>query len=136
MTMTMELGLAAWRRFVKVDDISFTEIVCKIVKDEADIVLPTSNSCFYDRTTEAICAPATGYIPVYFFSKYPAEKSPIWNLLIIIDEFSWLLTFLSILFVSIFFLLSAKICSLYFGVETFSEEIILSPFRNFWSSNL
>ena len=136
MTRIWELGLVAWGRFDDLHRIYLTEIVFQIEKDEVDLVLPTTYDCSHERSTVANCGLALQYIPLYWFSKFPAQKSPIWNLLIIFDKISWFWTFLSIIFVSIFFLLSAKICSSYFGIQTFSEEIILSPFRNFRSSNL
>ena len=46
------------------------------------------------------------------------------------DPISWILIFLSILFVSIFFFFSARIGTSYFGTQTFNQEIILSPFRH------
>ena len=131
MTRIRELGLAAWGRFDDLNRIYRTDIVCQIDEDEADIMLPLTFRCSHERSTVANCAHAARYIPLYWFSKYPAMKSPIWNLITILDGFSWFLTFLSILSVSIFFLLSAKICSSYFGIQIFSEEIILYPFRNF-----
>ena len=131
MTRIWELGMAALGRFYDLYRIYLTEIVCQIERDEADIVLPLTYSCYHGRSTVAICGPVTQYVPEYWFSKYPARKSPIWNLLIIFDKISWFWTFLSIHSVSIFFLISAKICSSCFWIQTFSEEIILSPFRNF-----
>ena len=131
MTMIWEVGLAAWGRFDDLYRIYLTEIVRQIERDEADIILPTTYTCYHGRSTVAICGPPLQYIPEYWFSRYPAQKSPIWNLLIILDRISWFWTFLSIFSVTIFFLLSAKICSTYFRIQTFSEEIILSPFRNF-----
>ena len=135
MTRIWEVGPAALGRFDDPYMIYLTEIVCQIERDEADIIVPTLYTCHHERSTVAICGPPTQYNPVYWFSKYPQEKSPIWNLLIIFDGFSWLMSFLSILLVTIFFLFSAKICSLYFGIQTLSKEIILSPFRNLRSSN-
>ena len=43
---------------------------------------------------------------------------------------SWTFTFLSIISVSIFFLVSARIGASFFGLQTFREEIILSPIRS------
>ena len=131
MTRIWELGLAAWGRFDDLYRIYLTEIVRQIERDEADLVLPTSYGCYHGRSTVAICGPPAQYAPEYWFSKHPDKISPVWNLLTIFDGFSRFLTFLSLLSVTIFFLLSAKICSQYFGIQTFSEEIILSPFRNF-----
>ena len=47
----------------------------------------------------------------------------------VFDQVSWLLIFLSILFVSIIFFITARIGTRNFGIRTFAEEIILSPFR-------
>ena len=107
-----------------------TEIIDQIERDEADIVSPATYSCYHGRGTVATCAPGAAYLPSYWFSKYPEQKSPRWNLVKLVDPISWLLTFLSILSVSLFFFVSARIGASYFGLQTFSEEIILSPFRS------
>ena len=88
MTRIRELGLAAWGRFDDLYRIYLTKTVCQIDSDEADFVVPTVLECKYERSTVAICAHAVAYIPYYWFSKYPAMKSPIWNLITILDGFS------------------------------------------------
>ena len=107
------------------------EIIDQIEKDEADIVTPSDYACYHGRGTVATCGPGSLYLPVYWFSKYPEPRSPAWNLVILVDPISWVLTFLSIVSVSLFFFVSARIGASYFGLQTFSEEIILSPFRSF-----
>ena len=106
------------------------EIIDQIERDEADIVAPGNYACYHGRGTVATCAPGRTYIPVYWFSKYPEKRSPTWNLVTLVDPISWMCTFLSIIFVSLFFLVSARIGASYFGLQTFREEIILSPFRS------
>ena len=86
-------------------------------------------SCYHSRGIVAACAPGRVYLPEYWFSRYPAKVPPTWNLVNLFDTQSWILLFLSILFVSIFFFISAKIGTSHFGIPTFNEEIILSPFR-------
>ena len=106
-----------------------TEIIDQVERDEADIASPSNFACYHSRGTVAVCAPGSYYMPPYWWSKYPEERSPVWNLVKIFTPMSWMFTFLSIIFVSIFFLLSAKVGVSYFGLQTFNEEIILSPFR-------
>ena len=106
------------------------EIINQIERDEADIVAPDNYACFHGRGTVAVCAPGSQYLPYYWFSKYPEKRSPAWNLVNLFTPMSWMFTFLSILSVSMFFLVSARIGASYFGLQTFREEIILSPFRS------
>ena len=77
----------------------------------------------------ATCAPGSTYLPENWYSKFPAKTAPTWNLLKLFDTTSWMLIFLSILSVTIFFHIAAKIGTKFFGVKTVGEEIILSPFR-------
>ena len=107
------------------------EIIDQIESDEVDIVTPSNYACYLGRATIATCAPGSNYLPHYWFSKYPKKRSPAWNLVTLVDPISWMLTFLSIVCVSLFFFVSARIGASYFGLQTFSEEIILSPFRSF-----
>ena len=109
--------------------IKLTEIIDQIERDEADIAGNANFACYQGRGTVAVCAPGVYYMPPYWWSKYPEERSPVWNLVYIFTPMSWMFTFLSIIFVSLFLLLSAKLGVSYFGLQTFSAEIILSPFR-------
>ena len=86
-------------------------------------------SCYPARGKVAACAQGAVYLPEYYFSKYPAEADPTWNIVRVFDPVSWILLFLSIFSVSIIFFVSARIGTRYFGIRTFTEEIILSPFR-------
>ena len=106
------------------------DIIYQIEKDEVEIVTPSDYTCYHGRGTVATCAPGTTYLPQYWFSKHPEPRSPAWNLVTLVEPISWMLTFLSIVSVSLFFFVSARIGASYFGLPTFSEEIILSPFRS------
>ena len=101
----------------------------QIERDEADIITDGGYGCFYSRSTVAICAPGFSYIPEYWFSRYPSKVPGTWNLLKLFDLPSWILIFTSIISVTIFFFIAARIGTSYFGIRTFMEEIILSPFR-------
>ena len=93
------------------------------------MVTPGDYGCNPERATVALCASGLTYLPQYWFSKYPSEVDPTWNIAKVFDPMSWLLIFLSILFVSIFLFFSARIGTRHFRIRTFAEEIILSPFR-------
>ena len=71
----------------------------------------------------------------HWFSKYPSEVSPTWNLLKLFSLQAWILIFVSIVSVSIFLFISAKIGNSSFGLKTFTGEIVLSPFRQIGPSN-
>ena len=100
------------------------------------MVTPGDYNCNHERTTVALCASGLTYLPQYWFSKYPSEVSPTWNIVKVFDPMSWILIFLSILLVSIIFFVSARIGTSYFGIRTLNEEIIFSPFRCIlWPTN-
>ena len=101
----------------------------QIERDEADIVSPGDYGCYHGRATVAICAPGFNYLPYYWFSRYPAKVSPIWNLVKLFDQTSWILIFVSIALVTIFFFIAARIGTKYFGIQISMEETILSPLR-------
>ena len=106
------------------------DIFDQIERDEADIVTPSNYGCYHGRGTVATCASGSQYSPNYLFSKFPEKVSRMWNLVKLFDPMSWILIFLSILSVSLFFFVSAGIGALHFGLQTFREEIILSPLRS------
>ena len=93
------------------------------------MVTPSDYGCYHGRGTIAVCAPGFIYLPYYWYSKYPSETPPIWNLLKLFDPQSWMFIFLSILSVSIFFFIASRIGTSYFGTRPFTAEIVLSPFR-------
>ena len=101
----------------------------QIERDEADIISDSALGCVYSRGKVAVCAPGFKYMPDYWFSKYPGKVLPTWNLLQLFDRTSWILIFVSIVLVTIFFFIAARIGTTHFGIRTFMEEIILSPFR-------
>ena len=93
------------------------------------MVTPSDYGCYPGRAEVAICAPGFYYFPDYWWSKYPAKVAPTWNLLKLFDQTSWLLIFISIILVTIFFFIAARIGTSYFGIRTVHEEIVLTPFR-------
>ena len=108
----------------------------QIERDEADITTPGDYGCYTERAEIGICAPGTVYLPEYWYSRYPLKVAPTWNLLKLFDPPGWILLFLSILSVSIFFFFSARIGNSRFGIQTFNEEIILSPFRQIFDPQI
>ena len=101
----------------------------QIERDEADIATHGNYGCFPSRGEVAACAPGFTYLPDYWWSRFPAKVDPTWNIVKVFDPMSWLLIFLSILFVSMIFFITARIGTRHFGIRTFYEEIILSPIR-------
>ena len=76
----------------------------------------------------SICAPGVVYLAEYWFSRYPAKIPTTWNLLKLFDLPGWIGLFSSIIGVTFVFFLSARL-GRHFGIQTFNEEIIFSPFR-------
>ena len=101
----------------------------QIERDEVDIIAPGNYACYHGRGTVAICSPGSTYLPHYWFSKYPAKVSPTWNLVKLFDPSGWIFIFVSIFSVTSFLFFSARIGNSYFGIQTLTVEIILSPFR-------
>ena len=85
-----------------------------IERDEADFVTPSDYSCYESRGRVAACAPGSAYL---------------WNLLKVFDPPSWILIYTSIICVTIFFFIVARIGTFHFGIQTVYEEIVISPFR-------
>ena len=85
-------------------------------------------ACTYGRSKVALCPPAMKYGPMYFFSRYPSEKSKLWNLKNLLTPVSWLTYFITILFVIICLKFSCYI-GRKLGLNTITEEIALVPFR-------
>ena len=90
---------------------------------------PANYACYHGRGTVATCAPGSTYLPENWYSKYPAKVAPTWNLLRLFDPQTWMLILLSILSVTIFLFIVAKVGNTFFGTKTVPGEIILSPFR-------
>ena len=84
--------------------------------------------CFYDVSKVAYCPPAVAYCPIYFFTRYPLEKTKLWNLINLLTPTSWFAYFMTITTVTICFKLFSYIGSKS-GLNTVTEEIPLVPFR-------
>ena len=72
--------------------------------------------------------PSVGYQPQYWWTRYPAEATKMWNLIYLFTPDSWMWTFLSIASI----IVSLKIISMIgkrLGLNVLSEEITLFPFR-------
>ena len=76
----------------------------------------------------AHCPPAIVYGPEYFFSRYPLEKSKLFNLKNLLTPGSWFAYFITIIFVIISLKLSCYV-GVRLGLNTVTEEIALVPFR-------
>ena len=93
------------------------------------MVTPMDYGCYRARAQVALCAPGANYLPEYWWSRYPAKVPPTWNVVKLFDPPSWTLIFTSIIFVTIFFFIAARVGTSYFGIRTVHEEIVLTPFR-------
>ena len=83
---------------------------------------------FFCISEVAVCPSAVTYTPNYFFSRYPFEKTKLWNLKNLLTPTSWLAYLITILIVIICFKLFSYI-SRKLGLNTVTEEIPLVPFR-------
>ena len=84
--------------------------------------------CTYGRSTVALCSAAVSYDPYYFFSRYPLEKTKLWNLKNLLTPMSWFAYFITIISVIISLKLSCYI-GRKLGLNMVTEEIALVPFR-------
>ena len=85
-------------------------------------------ACTYGRSKVALCPPAVSYEPFYFFSRYPLEKTKLWNLKNLLTPMSWFAYFITIISVIISLKLSCYI-GRKLGLNMVTEEIALVPFR-------
>ena len=85
------------------------------------------NIAHYDYG-EVHSSPWVQYEPYYWFTRYPEEKSKVWNLLNLFSPSSWIFIFISILSV-VFFISLSTLFYKKAGVRTLTEEIILFPYR-------
>ena len=72
--------------------------------------------------------PSIGFKQQYFWTRYPAETTKMWNLIYLFTPTSWMWTFLSIVSIVI----TLKIFSMIgtrLGLNLLTEEITLFPFR-------
>ena len=92
------------------------------------MALPNNFGCFYGRSKVALCSSAVGYYPMYFFTRYPHEKTKLWNLKKLLTPTSWFAYLITISIVTICFKLFSYI-GRKLGLNTVTEEIPLVPFR-------
>ena len=85
-------------------------------------------ACLYGRSKVAQCSSAVGYYPYYFFSRYPLEKTRLWNFKNLLTPTSWFAYLITISIVTICFKLFSYI-GRKLGLNTVTEEIPLVPFR-------
>ena len=86
-------------------------------------------SCSLERMGVALCLPSIANQPFYIFSRYPLEKTKLWNLINLLTPTSWFWTFLSILLTVVILKLSTLVGT-YFGLPTTQQEITLVPIRS------
>ena len=89
-------------------------------------------ACTHGRSKVALCSSAVAYLPYYFFSRYPLEKTRLWNLRNLLTPTSWFAYLITILIVTICFKLFSYI-GRKLGLNTVTEEIPLIPFRFLFS---
>ena len=90
--------------------------------------MPGDTYCTYMINKVAHCPPATGYVPEYFFSRYPLETSKLFNLINLLTPDSWFAYSITIILVIISLKFSCYI-GVRLGLNTVTEEIALVPFR-------
>ena len=82
----------------------------------------------YGRSKVALCPPAVAYQPYYFYSRYPQKTTMLWNLKNLLTPGSWFMYFLTIICIILCIKLSVYVGKK-LGLNTFTEEITLVPFR-------
>ena len=101
-------------------------LLIKIEMKKADLAV-FGFAVNHGRIQVAHFLPAVGYTPMYFWTKYPAETTRMWNLVNLFTPASWLWTFLSISSIVV----SLKIASMIgarLRMNYMLEEITLFPF--------
>ena len=87
-----------------------------------------SFACLNGRSKVALCSSVVTYLPYYFFSRYPLEKTRLWNFKNLLTPTSWFAYLITISIVTICFKLFSYI-GRKLGLNTVTEEIPLVPFR-------
>ena len=85
-------------------------------------------ACTHGRSKVALCSSAVVYLPSFFYSRYPLEKTRLWNLKNLLTPTSWFAYLITILIVTICFKLFTYIGGK-LGLNTVNAEIPLVPFR-------
>ena len=85
-------------------------------------------ACRYARSKVTLCSSALAYLPYYFYTRYPNEKTRLWNLKNLLTPTSWFAYLITILVATICFKLFSFI-GRKLGLNTVTEEIPLVPFR-------
>ena len=85
-------------------------------------------ACRYARSKVTLCSSALAYLPYYFYTRYPLEKTRLWNLKNLLTPTSWFAYLITIVIVTICFKLFSFI-GRKLGLDTVTEEIPLVPFR-------
>ena len=122
-------GLVLWDRLKS----SFIIICTFVIKsqieiEEADLAIPFGYGCFYGLSRVAFCSSTVVYLPNHFFTRYPIEKTRLWNLKNLLTPTSWFAYLITISIVTICFKLFSYVGSK-LGLNTVTEEIPLIPFR-------
>ena len=95
--------------------------------DEADMAV-AGFACTYERSKVVLCPPAVQYSPYYFFTRYPLEKTKVWNLLNLLSPTSWIWTFSATMSIVIV-LKSFTIVGIHMQCYTSMQNITLVPIR-------
>ena len=77
----------------------------------------------------AYCPPTTNFVPYYWWTRYPVQKSKIFNVLNLFSPESWLCTFLVIISTVVSLKLATHV-GVKLGLSTSTDDIILFPFRS------
>ena len=85
-------------------------------------------ACNHQRSKVVLCSPIVNYGHMHFFSRYPLEKTKIWNLTNLLTINSWIAYLVTIITVLISLKVSCHVGQK-LGLGTVTEEIALVPFR-------
>ena len=104
-----------------------TFLFLKIVMDEADLAV-FGFGCSYERMRVVNCPPSITYLPNYYMTRYPKERTKIWNLFRLLTPISWLFTFSAIALIVItlkwFTFVGTNL-----AIKTINQDITLVPLR-------
>ena len=99
----------------------------QIQNNEVDF-LTAHGICTEQKNVVGLCLPAIQYENYYIWTKYPNEKTKLWNLAKLLTPASWLWTFISIL-TAVFSLKFACFIGTKLGLGVQQEGVVLFPFR-------
>ena len=108
------------------DDEDFT-FTLQLERGHADLAV-RNFACTFERSQVVLCPHAVKYVPYFFWTRFPLQRTKMWNLVRLLTPTSWLVTLIA-LSVTVICLKIAYLIGRKMEVPSISTEIVLCPYR-------